>query len=929
MLLHGRRPRPIESLNRITSGFNPAIGTGGPVGPRDFATQGVSIEICCDANLGRELTITFGLRVACADRFDAISRHGAEKGVRQSHDCEDSRDEWVGHRDRHLVGIGHEVLAEGDFDFARFTDLESFGHACVGGHDGLELVGSVHIDGTLAIATSRGDADKEEQSEFWEAFHGGRDILPQLPCFALDSVALTRSRRIWVGVSAICLAACNGGGADALSPQGRFPAAPGVAPVLCHTDLDCPADSACMRSHSDLLVPGGTCLPRRQAGGRCTAASDGTPGCEPGLGCSGKEQTCLPTAVSGASCVAAACGPGLLCGRTDDDWRCVPPGWKGGACRDVSPRCDTGLGCLSGSATCAPLGADKICFDGVRSFGCPDDKVCPHQERDRGSERARCASPGSPGGTCGDPALGRPECAVGLACVERICLSAFTLPFQACVDAPGHARCIDGTQCLGGVCIVLGREGTPCRSRDLFSTQCDPGLECDLGDSLCRTRVPSGMACDVRDPDAPRCFAGASCVRADDANVCVPDGVRGGRCLQGSSSCNAGLVCARARDGGSRCETGFAPDSACSIDREPYEPCIAGYHCSLVSGRCAPDGGLGSVCAAGRVCAVGTLCANNGRADYCYPLPVVVVVDGAPCDDRPTVYQRENRCAEGLSCIDKQCRPKGALGAQCRPFMTDALLKGRCDTNYSCVAERCVPGQPLGSACAPGGDGQCAAPALCVSTGQGQGICTAFAGYTMAMLPKSAPVDACRNGKSVLLLPAREPALAARDEGYGRVPLPFPFSFFGEVHDTIAVSPNGLLGFVTPSDRLAPGVGGAGALPAAFTPALMAVFWDDLAITDDANLCTEVDAAAQTFTVTWRNLVRYGRSSTRLTFSATLHATGEIDYSYDDLWGVGSDGAFASGIRASIGIQAPGGAVSLAHVGIAPMKTHIRFAPRR
>ncbi len=261
--------------------------------------------------------------------------------------------------------------------------------------------------------------------------------------------------------------------------------------------------------------------------------------------------------------------------------------------------------------------------------------------------------------------------------------------------------------------------------------------------------------------------------------------------------------------------------------------------------------------------------------------------------------------------------------------MSNPLLTGRCDTTLSCVADRCVPGQPPGSACAPGGDGQCAAPALCAGTGQGQGICTAVSGYTLAMHPKSVPVDACRNGKAVSLLPARETDLAARDEGYGRVPLPFRFSFFGESHDSIAVSPNGLLGFVSASERLGPGSGGAGALPVAIAPALMAVFWDDLAMTDDAALCTEADAIARTFTITWRNLSRYGRASTRLTFSATLHATGEIDYSYDDLWGVGSDGAFASGLRASIGLQAPGGAVSIAHVGAAPMRTHIRFAPRR
>ena len=181
------------------------------------------------------------------------------------------------------------------------------------------------------------------------------------------------------------------------------------------------------------------------------------------------------------------------------------------------------------------------------------------------------------------------------------------------------------------------------------------------------------------------------------------------------------------------------------------------------------------------------------------------------------------------------------------------------------------------------------------------------------------------------LLPAREDSLAARDEGYARVPFPtgFSFVFFGERHDSVGISPNGLLGFVTPSERLGPGSGGAGALPVPFAPGLLAAFWDDLAMTDESALCTEHDPAAGTFTVTWRNFSRYGRSSTRLTFSAILHASGDIDYSYDDLWGTGADGGFASGVRASIGLQAPGGAVSLVHVGTAPIRDYIHFALRR
>ena len=721
----------------------------------------------------------------------------------------------------------------------------------------------------------------------------------------------------------LCLGACDGGRSPvALLPTDREPAVAGAAALSCTTLKPCASGFGCVFSSPPTVTPAkGHCLVLGSAGAVCRDPSDPMGACDPLLACEGKGGTCIPVAQVNQPCTGFACAAPLLCDRVSDpEPLCAAPGALGGKCRTEPGACDTSLGCVGG--VCRPLANKGTCFRNQSYFACPEGQLCSHFYGDPGDMMGTCLLPSVAGGACGDPALGRPTCVDGALCVDGVCRTDAVPPGGVCLVQAPNLRCGDASTCIRDLCISLGTETAPCRP--LPSIPCDAGLSCR--DKVCKRSFADGEACEPVSGALVLCKPGSSCMKANEGFFCKRDGEFGGRCnLREPASCGSSFVCARASDNVPVCRSPLTFGAVCSLAREPFEPCETGASCSKQTRTCARNGGLTTKCPnAG--CDEALWCVPDGDVNRCYPVPPSVAV-GEVCDSSADVLRRTNRCVAGAQCMAGVCVPAGVINAACRSLG----LAPRCDLGLACAGGVCLPGAPLGAVCLPGGDGECGAPALCVSTGQA-GECRIVAGYDVTQSERGTFLDACDGGEVVSFTDSGQTEFQ-RDDGERNVTLPFAFVFWAEAHKEISTGVNGVVGFPPPGSFLNPGLGGAGALPLEGQPALIAPFFDDLVLGSVAKsrVCTKTIGAigARSFIVTWRGLQRFGHSQTSLTFTLALHEqSSKIDFIYGDLFGPAGGEAFVSGVGATIGVQAAGGLRHVVQQGAVSVRRVVTFSPR-
>jgi subtilisin family serine protease len=144
------------------------------------------------------------------------------------------------------------------------------------------------------------------------------------------------------------------------------------------------------------------------------------------------------------------------------------------------------------------------------------------------------------------------------------------------------------------------------------------------------------------------------------------------------------------------------------------------------------------------------------------------------------------------------------------------------------------------------------------------------------------------------------------DDASTAVPLPFPFTFYGQTYNTAHVSTNGFLNFLAPNATFS-----NSAIPSTFAPnAAIYPFWDDLFVDGAASVRTEVLGAAPSrrFVIEWRNVHFFADSTRRLRFEVVLHENGQILTQYTDI--NEADGR-ETGNSATIGIENATGTVAL------------------
>lgn len=143
------------------------------------------------------------------------------------------------------------------------------------------------------------------------------------------------------------------------------------------------------------------------------------------------------------------------------------------------------------------------------------------------------------------------------------------------------------------------------------------------------------------------------------------------------------------------------------------------------------------------------------------------------------------------------------------------------------------------------------------------------------------------------------------DVGTASLPLPFPFTYFGQPVSGWSASTNGYLQLWTTMGRSV-GALGATELPSATAPGgMVAPFWDDLIVTSGLGdiRAAEVSAGGRHLTVQWTRaqFCCNASSADRLTFQAKLFASGAVEFHYCDLSGMPR----VNGSAASIGMQDP------------------------
>jgi hypothetical protein len=175
---------------------------------------------------------------------------------------------------------------------------------------------------------------------------------------------------------------------------------------------------------------------------------------------------------------------------------------------------------------------------------------------------------------------------------------------ESCSNGEG---CLDGLYCRwddfgkSAMCAPYSQEGQPCGGG---ADQCDPDLECDWNNYVCRAPGTLGQSCD---------FVG---------------------CEEGLQ-CDLNSVCSGLPTLGQPCPLGScADDSWCDTATDPVNP------------FCAPVAADGEPCTGHNRCASGYC-----PAGYCLPRPAL----GEDCTELFV-------CAAGLACDGATCKPSPTKG---------------------------------------------------------------------------------------------------------------------------------------------------------------------------------------------------------------------------------------------------------------------------
>jgi len=313
------------------------------------------------------------------------------------------------------------------------------------------------------------------------------------------------------------------------------------------------------------LDPSPSCVSSACAHVRCERGQSCHPvtgACLCGEASCGEEEWCVEgSCVAADRCADSGCGAGTICDPED------------GQCRCGSSACDPGIACVEGRCEvdrCSGVscGINSVCnpedggchCGGVGGDVCSTGEACLPVEDDEGSlacaPSSLCDDVICYGGTVCDPEDGLCRCG-GLGTAFPVCAT--------------DQSCLDG-QCRGGDLCAPG--GVP--------RVCDPGLDCDPTDGVCKCGGKGGSVCGDEEgctllagdqrctpfctllAASPQCGASGTCYfdpeQAHGRSFCAP---RGSRLLndtcEGPTDCGQDLFCTRA----GRCAL------LCSVDDGP------------------------------------------------------------------------------------------------------------------------------------------------------------------------------------------------------------------------------------------------------------------------------------------------------------------------------------------------------------------------
>jgi extracellular elastinolytic metalloproteinase len=163
------------------------------------------------------------------------------------------------------------------------------------------------------------------------------------------------------------------------------------------------------------------------------------------------------------------------------------------------------------------------------------------------------------------------------------------------------------------------------------------------------------------------------------------------------------------------------------------------------------------------------------------------------------------------------------------------------------------------------------------------------------------------------------------DDASLAVPLPFPFTFYGQAYSTAFVSTNGNLNFLA----LSSGFSNV-SIPSTGTPnAAVYSFWDDLFVDEESSVRSELLGSApdRRFVVEWRNIRFLGDTTRRIDVNVVLHENGQILTQSRNL----ADDGRELGNSATLGIENQTGTVALQYsfnqpvLAAEPAVTSIRY----
>lgn len=264
---------------------------------------------------------------------------------------------------------------------------------------------------------------------------------------------------------------------------------------------------------------------------------------------------------------------------------------------------------------------------------------------------AHCGGDPKPGGasgaTSGQPCEASDECANGLTCVAKLCVSEDAL----CSDTQHAGVCETGSECVDGECV---QSAAVC-SDDNPMGRCPEGERCRAGDChdsalFCGTEMPQGLCADPTQEcvDGVCAEPSSKCTAGDPQGACAePDQT----CVDGSCVGN-GVLCSPARPTG-LCAQGLScldgtcvtDETLCSGDNptgrcEEGSRCLDGT-CLAEALHCSADNPAG-LCSTGQRCDGGRCVASGrdaGAPDGGYSRdagkPEAGTADGAPADGAP------------------------------------------------------------------------------------------------------------------------------------------------------------------------------------------------------------------------------------------------------------------------------------------------------